>query len=115
MNPGLVNLVCPQGATFQKVLTYKIGRTPVNITGWTARMQVRENYESASTLLDITTANNGIILGGAAGTITLNVNSATTSAFRAGIYVYDLELISASGVVTRLIEGRFTVTPEVTR
>jgi hypothetical protein len=115
MNPGLVNLVCPQGATFQKVLTYKIGRSPVNITGWTARMQVRENYESDSILLDITTANNGITLGGVTGTVTLNASSATTSGFRAGVYVYDLELISANGTVIRLIEGRFTVTPEVTR
>jgi hypothetical protein len=33
----------------------------------------------------------------------------------AGKYRYDLELVSAGGVVTRLLEGVFLVTAEVTR
>ena len=115
MNPGVVNLVCPRGTTFRKVLTYKIGRNPVDITGWTARMQVRERYEADSTLLNITTENSGITLGGTAGTITLNANAATTAGFITGVHVYDLELINSAGEVTRLVEGKFTVTPEVTR
>lgn len=30
-------------------------------------------------------------------------------------YVYDLELVSGSGTVTRVLEGTFSLTPEVTR
>jgi hypothetical protein len=115
MNPGVVSLVCPQGATFQKTLTYKIGRNPVDITGWTARMQVRERYEAESVLLNITTENGGITLGGRAGTIDLYVSDEVTAGFIVGPHVYDLELINTTGEVTRLIEGKFSVTPEVTR
>jgi hypothetical protein len=37
------------------------------------------------------------------------------SGIPAGSYVYDLEIVSANGKVTRLIEGRFVVKAEVTR
>jgi hypothetical protein len=33
----------------------------------------------------------------------------------AGRYVYDVEIISAANVISRLVEGIATVTPEVTR
>ena len=33
----------------------------------------------------------------------------------AGDYVYDLEMVASNGVVTRLLQGSFKVTPEVTR
>ena len=115
MKPGIVNFVCPQGTTFQKVLTYKIGRNPVDITEWTAQMHVRERYDAESILLDITTENRGILLGGRFGTITLYADDETTAGFIVGSHVYDLDLINTSGEVTRLIEGKFTVTPAVTR
>jgi hypothetical protein len=114
MKPGITNLVCPRGSTFQRTLIYKIGKNPVNITGWTARMQVRERYESDSTLVSLTSGS-GITLGGTAGTIAVYINAATTTGFPAGTHVYDLELINTTGEVTRLIEGKFIVTPEVTR
>ena len=33
----------------------------------------------------------------------------------AGRYVYDVELVDGGGVVTRLLEGIVTVTPQVTK
>jgi hypothetical protein len=33
----------------------------------------------------------------------------------AGRWVYDIELTSSGGEVTRILEGRFIVTPQVTR
>jgi hypothetical protein len=44
----------------------------INLTGYTARMQVRSTLESAEALIELTTANGRIALGGSAGTITLD-------------------------------------------
>ena len=42
MTPGKYNFTCPQGTTFTRTITYKIGGVAVNLTGYTARMQVRK-------------------------------------------------------------------------
>ena len=115
MIPGKYNMVCPQGSTFSQELTYSINSVNVNLGGYTARMQVREKHSSTSTVLSLTTANSGITLGGSAGTITVNISAATTAGLIAKDYVYDLELVASNGTVTRIIEGKFIVTPEVTR
>lgn len=114
MTPGKYNMICPQGATFSKQLTYTIDDNPVNLTGYAARMQVREKHSSPSAKLTLTTVDGGITLGGSAGTINLFIADETTALVPAKEYVYDLELMSG-GNVYRLIEGKFIVTPEVTR
>ena len=105
-----------QGATYQLTVTWKDSAgTAINLTGYTARMQVRETYSSASTIVSLTDGS-GITLGGAAGTIAILISATTTAALTAPFSgVYDLELVSAGGVVTRLLQGAATVTPEVTR
>jgi hypothetical protein len=107
-------MLCPQGSTFNQVLTYSVDNVLVNLTGYSARMQVKEKYTSTINQLDLTTANGGIVLGGTLGTIDINVPSFDTATITPKEYLYDLELISGS-TVTRIIEGKFIVTPEVTR
>ena len=114
MTPGKYNFVCPQGTTFSNQLIWAVEDEPVDLTTYTARMQVREKYTSTQKILDLTTENGGISLGGDQGTIDLNINAETSAGIVAKTYVYDLELVSSS-VVTRLLEGKFIVTPEVTR
>ncbi len=112
---GVYNIVCDQGATLTRTLTYKDSTGAlVNLSGFTARMQVRADVESTGTVLSLTTENGGITLGGAAGTVVLLATATQTAAITAGDYVYDLELVSGS-VVTRLVQGSFLVRPEVTR
>lgn len=115
MTPGKYNIICPQGSTLSQELTYSINAVNVNLTGYTARMQVREKHTSTAIVFSATTENSGIALGGSAGTITITASAATTAAFTAKDYVYDLEIVSNTGIVTRLIEGKFIVTPEVTK
>lgn len=114
MTPGKYNFVCPQGATFSKELTWNIDDSPVDLTAYSAKMQVREKYTSSSTILDLSTDNGDITLGGSDGTILIEIDSDTTSEIFAKEYIYDLELISSS-TVTRLIEGKFIVIAGVTR
>jgi tRNA threonylcarbamoyladenosine modification (KEOPS) complex Pcc1 subunit len=78
-------------------------------------MQVRATLESASTLVELTTANSHIALGGTAGTISLTISATDTAGLTAGRGVYDLELVSGSGIVTRLLQGVATISRNVTR
>lgn len=110
------DFVCDQGATFSRSLTWQDSTgSPINLTTYTARMQVRATVESAAAAISLTTENSRITLGGVAGTITLTISATDTAALTAGEYVYDLELVAASGTVTRLIQGCFTIDAEVTR
>lgn len=94
------------------VLTYYL---PVDLTGYTARMQVRPSAGSNIVLLDLTTENGGITLGGAEGTITRYVDAMQAAALAFNSGVYDLELMDGSGHVTRLVTGAACVSREVTR
>lgn len=128
MSAGTLNMTAEQGATFNVVLTWKDSNdNPIDLTGYTARMQIRDSYLSSSTtLFDMTTANGKITLGGAAGTIALLLTAAETAgvtipdnptnpqAMPTKQFVYDLELVNA-GSVTRLVQGTWTIQGEVTR
>lgn len=113
---GIYNIVADQGATLSRVITWRdSAKNPYNITGYTARMQVRSAVESSTVVLELTTANSRISLGGTNGQVTLTVSATTMTGIAAGKYVYDLELVSGTGVVTRLVQGNFVVRGEVTR
>lgn len=112
--PGQYDILAPQGATFNEVFTYKVGGTPVNLGGYTARMQVRRTPSSSTKIVDLVSPA-GITLGGATGQISIDISATTMAGIPAGKYRYDLEIISSTGTVTRLLEGVFVVTAEVTR
>lgn len=117
--PGLLDLNIYQGASWDYTLTWQTGGTPVNLTNYGARMQVRETHASSTAILSLV-AGTGITLGGTAGTILLQASATQTAAISATPpgpqqYVYDLELVSPSSTVIRLVEGRVLVYPEVTR
>ena len=114
MTPGLVNFVCPQGSTFSRSLTYTLDQIPVNLSGYSSRLQVRQAHYSENTIVSLASGS-GITIGGSAGTIDILISASVTSSFPPGDHVYDLEIVSPSNIVDRLIEGRFYVTPEVTR
>lgn len=115
MPAGIYNITAEQGATFTRTITWKNSAgTPINLTGYTARMQVRREYSATVADLTLTTENGGITLGGALGTIVLSAQASTTASLAAGSYVYDLELVLGN-VVTRLVQGNFLVNAEVTR
>ena len=113
INPAKYDIVAYQGATYNLTLTWTVGAAPVDLTNYTAAMQVRKDTSSSSTILDLS-SDSEITLGGAAGTISINVSAATMSAAPSGHYLYDLELDSGSEV-TRLVYGAFRIDAEVTR
>ena len=115
MAAGTLDFTIEQGATFNLLLTWKINTVLVNLTGYTARLAARVDVEDTEVILSLTTSNGGITLGGAAGTISLDQTATQTTALVAGTYVYDLELVSGAGTVTRLVQGELNISAEVTR
>jgi len=114
ITPSTYNLTVWQGADFDQTFTVTQNGTALNFTGYSARMQVREAADSTAYLLSLTNGS-GITLGGTAGTIAVAITNAQSSAISAGSYAYDLELVAGAGTITRLLQGGFTVSGNVTR
>lgn len=112
---GLFNIVANQGSTLSRTILYRDpARKPIQLNGYTARMQVRPSITSDTVILELTTENGRISLGATTGIITLSATSGVMAAIPEDRYVYDLELISPSGYVYKLLYGNFVVKSEVT-
>jgi hypothetical protein len=77
-------------------------------------MQVRPDYTSENLVVNLSVGN-GIVITGAAGAISITITASATSSIPAGTYLYDVELVAPDTTVQRILEGKFVVTPEVTR
>ena len=114
MTPGRYNMKVYQGSTFSLAPQWKIDGTYVNVTGYTAAMSVKNSPSSSTTIISLTSSNGRITVGTTDGKFTLALTAVETTALAAGQYVYDLEVTSPGGVVTRLLEGGFIVYEGVT-
>lgn len=89
---------------------------PINMVGYTARMQLRESISSSTVLAEYTTENGGIVIDTALYTILIFVNATDTASYTFSNAVYSLELVSTSdGVVVPLSVGTIMLIKEVTR
>ena len=107
------NIVIDQGTTFTLSITISdFTDTPIDITGYTLRSQMRKSYNSNTyTAFTITSPNP------TEGEIVISLTATQTSALRYGRYVYDIEIVSPEpeSEVKRVLEGIVTVNPEVTK
>lgn len=116
MSATYYDILIEKGATFKLSVVWKDGSgDPVDLTSYTARMQVRQYAQAPTAALSLTTENGGITLGGTAGTIDLYIDDLATDAITIPKGVYDLELEDASGDVTRLLQGDVEIDVSVTR
>jgi hypothetical protein len=114
MAAAIHDLIIDQGATWKVNLLYKDpAGDPINLTGYTAQLQLRTSYDAASASLSLANGT-GITITANTGNIAILATATQTNSLVAGDYVYDLE-ITLSGEVTRLIQGRAIVRPQVTR
>lgn len=113
------NLTLYQGETFRHRFKYQnTDGTAVDISGCTARMQVRASADAVDPpLLDLTTVNGRLVISGTLGLIDVVVAAADllygVMTWNRG--VYDLELVWPSGIVDKLAYGNVKVVPEITR
>ncbi len=112
--PATLDLTIYQGATFRKRLVWTVNGTAVDLTGFTARMQIRSSIGDSTALIEMTTENGGISITAVDGQIDLFISSDDTASLSFNSGVYDLEL-NDSGEVTRLVMGKVNLSKEVTR
>ena len=117
LTPSKRKLTVIKGAKFDPGWTWMAAGVPVDLTGCTARMQVRPEIESSDVLLELTTENGGIVLGGTTGTVDLWVGATETTDFtwESGVWSLVIQYAAGPDYVDRLIEGSISVSPEGTR
>jgi hypothetical protein len=109
-----VDLVVEQGVDLDVPIIVATDEGEVrDFSSYTAAMQVRPYIESSDVLFELTTENDRIsvdLLG-----ITLHFANADFVGVDWLDGEYDLEVTSSTGKKERLMEGHFTIDPEVTR
>ena len=118
MQPAHVDLDIYKGSTFVKIIQWKTGTPPVavNLTGCTARMQIRKSVNDLTVLDTLTTENLKLqIHEPLNGKFKIVIAANISTAYTFTSAVYDLEIVFMDGTVIRVIEGCLTAAPEVTR
>jgi hypothetical protein len=112
MSAARYNLVIDQGSDFAINFTVKDNGSVKDLTGYSARAQMRTSKTASSVAANFTCT----ISTPSNGTITMSLANSVSSPLNAGTYVYDLEIFTANNAtVTRLIQGSVDLTQEVTR
>jgi hypothetical protein len=123
MKPAEVELTIYQGSTYHKKFTWEtqvsnsgvISKVPVDLTGYTMRMQIRAKITDPEIILELTTENGRInITNPTSGEFSFDLPEAVTSELNFKSAVYDLEVISGP-VVNRLLFGSVSLSKECTR
>ncbi len=126
MAAGKYSFSVEQGATTSCQAVYKDANSnPVDLSGYQARMQIRETIASSTVICRLSSSldadGTGLNLSGSAGTLPLAsgsigvyISAASSSGFTFDTAVYDLELVTG-GTVTRLLQGTIKLDKEVTR
>lgn len=108
------NIVIQKGATFERILKFlDSDNLPIDLTGYTGRGQIRPTYDSIifhNFSVVVTNPSMGEITWSMADSVTEVIDAAL-----APFYVYDVEIEDSSGKVSRILQGRAKISPEVTR
>jgi hypothetical protein len=116
---GIYNLYIDEKETFQRTLTWNDNAgSPVPMSGWTAKLQIRAAQLQTSTLyLTLDNAGSGgITLNATNGQIGLTITPAQSELFPTQSF-YDLVLTNPNvspSFVFRLVQGEVWINPAVT-
>lgn len=82
--------------------------TAYNLTGCTGRFALRSLGSTGALLLEGTTANAAMVLGGVAGTVVIDSSaiSPAHAAIPEGVHAYCIEIFSSGGVLLWYIDGQ---------
>lgn len=107
-----VELQIDQGTTFETTMNINNDDgTFIDITDYEFDSQIRKSYYSSTPAATITTS----IHDAANGEVKLSLSAAQTANIKAGRYLYDVRMTTPDNVITRVIEGIITVTPQITK
>ena len=106
----------PQGANLIRTFVWKdSSANPVDITNYTARMQIRTIPSATGTIMAVCSTATTLNITGTAGNITLNLSATETAAMDFTSAVWDLEVTATTAQVTRLVQGEAILDKEVSR
>lgn len=88
--------------------------TAVDLTGYSARLQIRHNHNSDIVLHEATTQNAQISILAPSGSVTINIPASVTDTFDFDEGYYDLEIYNGT-LVNRLLEGSVVVSKQITK
>lgn len=110
-------LIIDQYATFLTSFTWQTKSTglPVNLTGYTAALQIRHTAKDVASVISLSSPTSGLVIDALTGKVNVEISSTATGALTPGKYVWDLVLTSASTTKKRLVGGIATVLVGVTR
>lgn len=110
------DILIEQGSTFYLTVNAKnADNTVKNLSGYSARMQIRPTCNSSTLYVDATTANGMITILGSQGQVTVTLPGTTTDSYSWDSGVYDLEVDNAAGDIVRLVSGNASLSRQVTR
>lgn len=117
---GYYPLEINQGEDFSEAFQWCVteNKTPVNLTGYTGKCQIRSTPQSkgilATLVVTILDATNGIFELTLSATLAANIPTNGPTVLDVSRYVYDVEFTSSSGKVYRVLNGPAVISPEVT-
>ena len=123
MSAGKYPFIIEQGTTVDFNIVYKDSEgNPIDLKGYDARMHIRQNIDSPSTIMSLSSSLNDDGTGldmtySQSGSIRLYISSCASSLLDFHEAIYDLEIASGSDCpyVTRILEGKIRLIKEVTR
>lgn len=110
-----VDLRVNQGSRFEQSVIVQENGVPVPLTGYTARMQIREWKDSTVVIAELTTENGRISISPSQSLVMLLMNGDQTAVLDFGDAFYDLKIMEPDTEPIRIMEGRVSLSREVTR
>jgi hypothetical protein len=100
--------------TFQVVYTLDDEITPIDLTGASAKMQVRDTKGGSKLAFSLTSPSGGITIDGPSGTLTIKITPTQTNKLFYPKSSYDIMVVDSNGNRIKLLEGFMTLSRSVT-
>jgi hypothetical protein len=112
---NVYDILVDQGATLSRAMFLKTSsKSPISLDGYSGRMHIRDYVTSSVIIETLTTENGQMTITPASGRVDILLSPAETAALAVKKYVYDIELESPEGEVTKVLSGKLTVRAEIT-
>jgi uncharacterized protein YndB with AHSA1/START domain len=112
---GQKNFEVDQNATFSFVVEYKDDNgNAIDLTGASAKMQVRDVKGGTKLAVTLTSPSGGIVINGSLGKVTVTLTPTQTNKLFYPKSVYDIMVVDSNANKIKLLEGFITLNRSVT-
>jgi hypothetical protein len=112
---GQKNFEVDQNATFSFIVEYKDNNgLPIDLTGSTAKMQVRDTKGGSKLAFTLTSPSGGIVITPLLGQLTIKMTPTQTNKLFYPKSSYDIMVTDSNGNKIKMLEGFLTLSRSVT-